>query len=166
MTHQATRTFTDMARPIVDPLPADVRGWLFTGIGGFFEAVLLWGHHRFYWWPLHPLGFIVSVGWLAGQVWFSVFIAWALKLGIVKWGGCRSTSGPSLFSRIDFGRGDRGPDCGCASTACWERPGIFCRTCEEALTAHHILGVFDRQGIFVQGLHRPSPRRQYLHIPS
>ena len=87
MTHQATRTFTDMARPIVDPLPADMRGWLFTGIGGFFEAVLLWGHHRFYWWPLHPLGFIVSVGWLAGQVWFSVFIAWALKLGIVKWGG-------------------------------------------------------------------------------
>ena len=76
-----------MARPIVDPLPADMRGWLFTGIGGFFEAVLLWGHHRFYWWPLHPLGFIVSVGWLAGQVWFSVFIAWALKLGIVKWGG-------------------------------------------------------------------------------
>ena len=87
MTRQATRTFTDMARPIVDPLPADMRGWLFTGIGGFFEAVLLWGHHRFYWWPLHPLGFIVSVGWLAGQVWFSVFIAWALKLGIVKWGG-------------------------------------------------------------------------------
>ena len=87
MTHQAGRTFTDMARPIVDPLPADMRGWLFTGIGGLFEAVLLWGHHRFYWWPLHPLGFIVSVGWLAGQVWFSVFIAWALKLGIVKWGG-------------------------------------------------------------------------------
>ncbi|MDE2813308.1 MAG: hypothetical protein OXM01_09800, partial [Gemmatimonadota bacterium] len=87
MTRQANRTFTDMARPIVDPLPADMRGWLFTGIGGFFEAVLLWGHHRFYWWPLHPLGFIVSVGWLAGQVWFSVFIAWALKLVIVKWGG-------------------------------------------------------------------------------
>ena len=87
MTRQAGRTFTDMARPIVDPLPADGRGWLFTGIGGLFEVVLLWGHHRFYWWPLHPLGFIVSVGWLANQVWFSVFIAWALKLGIVKWGG-------------------------------------------------------------------------------
>lgn len=87
MTRQANRTFTDMARPIVDPLPADGRGWLFTGIGGLVEAVLLWGHHRFYWWPLHPLGFIVSVGWLANQVWFSVFIAWVLKLGIVKWGG-------------------------------------------------------------------------------
>ena len=87
MTRQANRTFTDMARPIVDPLPADMRGWLFTGIGGLVEAVLLWGHHRFYWWPLHPLGFIVSVGWLANQVWFSVLIAWALKLGIVKWGG-------------------------------------------------------------------------------
>ena len=87
MTRQAGRTFADMARPIVDPLPADGRGWLFTGLGGLVEAVLLWGHHRFYWWPLHPLGFIVSVGWLANQVWFSVFLAWVLKLGIVKWGG-------------------------------------------------------------------------------
>ena len=87
MTHQAVRTFTDMARPIVDPLPADIRGWLFTGIGGLVEAVLMWGHHRYYWWPLHPLGFIVSVGWLAGQFWFSVFIAWGLKSTIVRWGG-------------------------------------------------------------------------------
>ncbi len=87
MTRQANRTFADMARPIVDPLPADMRGWLFTGIGGLVEGVLLWGHHRFYWWPLHPLGFIVSVGWLANQVWFSVLLAWVLKLSIVKWGG-------------------------------------------------------------------------------
>lgn len=30
---------------------------------------------------------ILPVGWLAGQFWFSVFIAWVLKLTIVKWGG-------------------------------------------------------------------------------
>jgi len=87
MTHQATRTFNDMARPIVDPLPADARGWMFTGIGALIEGVLMWGHHRFYWWPLHPLGFVVSVGWLTGQIWFSVFLAWCSKLVIVKWGG-------------------------------------------------------------------------------
>jgi hypothetical protein len=87
MNRQAVRTFTDMARPIVNPLPADGRGWLFTGVGGLVEVVLMWGHHRFYWWPLHPLGYIVSVGWLAGQFWFSVFLAWFFKLIIVRWGG-------------------------------------------------------------------------------
>ena len=87
LTHQAQRTFTDMARPIIDPLPADGRGWIFTGIGAAVETLLMWGHHRFYWWPLHPVGFVVGVGWLTGQIWFSVFIAWLLKLSIVKWGG-------------------------------------------------------------------------------
>ena len=87
MTHQATRTFNDMARPLANPLPADMRGWAFTGIGALVEGILMWGHHRFYWWPLHPLGFVVGVGWLTSQIWFSVFLAWLLKLGIVKWGG-------------------------------------------------------------------------------
>jgi hypothetical protein len=87
MTHQATRTFNDMARPLANPLPADMRGWAFTGIGALVEGILMWGHHRFYWWPLHPLGFVVGVGWLTSQIWFSVFLAWLLKLCIVKWGG-------------------------------------------------------------------------------
>ena len=87
MTHQAERTFTDMARPLVDPLPANERGWIFTGVGAVVETLLMWGHHRFYWWPLHPVGFVVGVGWLTGQIWFSVFLAWFFKLLIVKWGG-------------------------------------------------------------------------------
>ena len=89
MRHQAQRTFADMARVINEPQGPVWRGWLFTGIGGVLEGFLMWGHHRFYWWPLHPLGFVISIGWLTGQVWFSVFVAWLLKLSITKIGGAR-----------------------------------------------------------------------------
>ena len=78
MTHQAKRIFVDMARPLVDPLPADGRGWVFTGVGALVETVLMWGHYRFYWWPLHPLGFVVGVGWLTSQIWFSVLLGMPL----------------------------------------------------------------------------------------
>lgn len=87
MRHQAQRTFADMARVIVEPQGPVWRGWLFTGIGGLIEGMLMWGHHRFYWWPLHPLGFVISIGWLTGQVWFSVFVAWLSKLVITRLGG-------------------------------------------------------------------------------
>ena len=93
MTHQAVRTFRDMARPLLNPTPPDGRGWMFTGVGGLVEGVLMWGQHRFYWWRLHPLGYVISVGWLTGQIWFSVFVSWWLKLIIMKYGGAR------LFAR-------------------------------------------------------------------
>ena len=87
MTSQAVRTYTDMARPLLNPTLPDVRGWIFTGIGGVIELLLMLAQTRFYWWPLHPVGFVVSVGWLTGQIWFSVFIAWMLKAVILKYGG-------------------------------------------------------------------------------
>jgi hypothetical protein len=89
MTHQAVRTFTDMARPLLNPTPPDLRGWVFTAIGGAVDGLLLWGQHRFHWWPLHPLGFVISVGWLTSQMWFSCFVSWLLKLLILKYGGIR-----------------------------------------------------------------------------
>jgi len=87
MTHQAVRTYTDMARPLLNPTLPDLRGWAFTAIGSGIEMLLMLAQHRFYWWPLHPVGFVVSVGWLTGQIWFSVFIAWMVKALILKYGG-------------------------------------------------------------------------------
>ena len=97
MTHQAVRTFTDMGRPLLNPTMPDVRGWIFTGIGGIIQIALMVGQHRFYWWPLHPLGFPISVGWLTAQIWFSVFISWLLKLFILKYGGIKLFSAARPF---------------------------------------------------------------------
>ena len=87
MIGQGIRVFVDMARPILNPSLPDLRGWMFTGVGAAVEGALMLAQHRFHWWPLHPLGFVVCVGWMTGQIWFSVFVAWVLKLSILKYGG-------------------------------------------------------------------------------
>jgi len=66
---------------------ANVRGWLFRGIGGLVEGLLIWAQHRWFWWPFHPVGFAIAVGWLTSQIWFSALIAWILKAIIVRFGG-------------------------------------------------------------------------------
>ena len=68
---------------------ANMRGWLFRGIGGLVEGLLIWAQHRWFWWPFHPVGFAIAVGWLTSQIWFSALIAWILKAVIVRFGGVK-----------------------------------------------------------------------------
>lgn len=65
----------------------NVRGWVFTAVGGAIEGFLMWANHRWFWWPLHPLGFVVCAGFTASHIWFSAFVAWVLKVNILKYGG-------------------------------------------------------------------------------
>ena len=83
--------FNDMARKMMTPSPANLRGWIFTGIGGTAMGLLMWIQRRFLWWPLHPLGFAIGCagGWIGGVIWFSAFIGWLFKVVILKYGGPR-----------------------------------------------------------------------------
>jgi hypothetical protein len=56
-------------------------------------TLLMLARHRLLWWPLHPIGYPVSMVWLMDQLWFSIFLAWLFKLTIMKYGG------PGLFQR-------------------------------------------------------------------
>ena len=73
---------------------ANLRGWIFTGFGGLVEGFLMWANHRWFWWPLHPLGFVIAPGFITGQIWLSAFIAWFLKVVILQYGG------PGLFAQL------------------------------------------------------------------
>ena len=79
----------NIAKLMVDVPDANLRGWLFKAIGGFGSGFLSWAQHRWFWWPLHPLGFALSVGWLAGHIWFSALEAWLIKLTVMHYGGAR-----------------------------------------------------------------------------
>ena len=46
--------------------------------------------HFFVWWPFHPLGFVVSTGWVMNSIWFSIFLAWLIKVIVLKYGGPRT----------------------------------------------------------------------------
>jgi len=44
---------------------------------------------RFIWFPLHPVGLIVSSSWGMNPFWFSIFLSWAVKFFLLRYGGLR-----------------------------------------------------------------------------
>ena len=61
--------------------------WAYTAMGGGIMTLLMVARQRFPWWPLHPLGFPISANF--GTMFFSVFLAWAIKSVVLKYGGPR-----------------------------------------------------------------------------
>ena len=74
-------------RKLSQPSGVSVDGWLWTLSGGLVMALLMIARQRLMWWPFHPLGFAVSAGWTMRYIWFSVFLAWLIKLAILRYGG-------------------------------------------------------------------------------
>ena len=68
--------------------------WLFMGIGGTVMALLMWARHYFLWWPLNPLGYTISANWKTGHILGSAFLAWLLKLLILRYGG------PKMYQKL------------------------------------------------------------------
>jgi hypothetical protein len=62
-------------------------GWLLVGAGVCALLALL--RMRFYWWPLHPLGYAMSASWTVIVFWFPMLVAWLLKLLTIRYGGMR-----------------------------------------------------------------------------
>lgn len=60
-----------------------------AALGALVMAGLMLGRQRFWWWPLHPVGWAIGSVWIMNQLWFTCFVAWALKAGLVKYGGLR-----------------------------------------------------------------------------
>ena len=42
---------------------------------------------RYWWWPLHPLGYALHCCWSLHVLWFPFFIAWLVKSLILRYGG-------------------------------------------------------------------------------
>ncbi len=65
----------------------------FFGLGGGIMALLIYLRHRLVWWPLHPVGLAISGSYLARRTSFTVFVAWLIKLVMLKVGG------PSVYRK-------------------------------------------------------------------
>ena len=50
-------------------------------------GLLIFLRHRFTWWPLHPVGLAISGSYLARRTSFTVFVAWLIKLVMLRVGG-------------------------------------------------------------------------------
>ena len=86
---------TDMApRIVAEPTGPRLDAWLFMGIGGAVMAGLMWVRHQALWWPLSPLGYLISANWKTSHIYASVVLAWFLKLVILRYGG------PKLYRNL------------------------------------------------------------------
>jgi len=50
-------------------------------------AALIALNQRVPWWPLHPVGFVLSLQWPTRASFFSVFVAWLFKFSVLRVGG-------------------------------------------------------------------------------
>ena len=56
--------------------------------GGLGVAVILmFLRGRFLWWSLHPLGYAMADSWGMYNLWSCLFVAWACKAIILRYGG-------------------------------------------------------------------------------
>jgi hypothetical protein len=56
-------------------------------VGAGFTVLLAAMRLRFWWWPLHPLGFVMCGSWSLVVYWFAMLVAWLVKSVIVHYGG-------------------------------------------------------------------------------
>jgi len=57
--------------------------------GAVTMAALTLLRARFYWWPVHPIGFLACTGFHAQRLWLPFFLGWLTKVGILKLAGGR-----------------------------------------------------------------------------
>jgi len=55
--------------------------------GGAVMTLMMLASNRLSWWPIHPIGFPLGANYLTNQIWFSVFLAWAVKVCVLRLGG-------------------------------------------------------------------------------
>jgi hypothetical protein len=83
----ARSAFNRLASWAYQPRTYDPTGVLFS-IGGFlFSVTLLMLRLHFLWWPLHPVGYIVSSWWTFTGLWFPILISWFIKGLILRYRG-------------------------------------------------------------------------------
>ena len=49
--------------------------------------VLVVCYHRFYWWPIHPIGYLVAYSSAMRILWFSFFAGWLCNVLCMRYGG-------------------------------------------------------------------------------
>jgi hypothetical protein len=90
---------------LTNPEPPNWTGWVLKGAGAVGMTALMTLRTRFLWFPFHPIGFAVGPIWMMDQLWLTVFVAWAVKWGLLRVGGVRLyRKGRSFFLGLILGQ--------------------------------------------------------------
>ena len=61
--------------------------YVFTLMGALVMLILVTCYHRFYWWPIHPIGYLTAYSSAMRILWVSFFIGWACNAVCMRYGG-------------------------------------------------------------------------------
>lgn len=96
----ATRTTVAVYDNIQILMESDVRPgrWVlvFSAMGAVVMLALVICYHRFYWWPIHPIGYLTAYSSAMRILWFSFFMGWLCNALCMRYGGAL------LFKRLRF----------------------------------------------------------------
>jgi len=65
----------------------NVQGMLWAAAGAAIMGLLVLAQRSLFWWPIHPVGFLVCSSFLVTAFWFSIFMGWLIKVFVVEFGG-------------------------------------------------------------------------------
>jgi len=87
----ATRTtvavYDNIYSLIESPQSPDNWVMIFTFVGALVMLVLVICYHRFYWWPIHPIGYLTAYSSAMWYLWFSFLVGWACNALCMRYGG-------------------------------------------------------------------------------
>jgi hypothetical protein len=70
--------------------------YIFALAGALVMLMLVTCYHRFYWWPIHPIGYLTAYSSAMRILWVSFFIGWACNALCMRYGGI------VLFKKLQF----------------------------------------------------------------
>lgn len=71
------------------PQPADTHRAIAIAVGFTVTILLNSLRMRIAWFPFHPVGYAVSSSWSMHLLWVALFIAWVIKLTVLRYGGLK-----------------------------------------------------------------------------
>ena len=74
---------------ITSPTKFDLNGTIGIAAGAVMAIVLGMMRLRFWWWPLHPIGYLAANCWGMHWYWMPLFVGWLWKTLTIHYGGLR-----------------------------------------------------------------------------
>jgi hypothetical protein len=88
----ATRTSVNLYEDVQRLIQTSIQPhtpWIkiFSIAGAIVMLVLVVCYHRFYWWPIHPIGYLTAYSSAMRILWFSFFCGWLFNSVCMRYGG-------------------------------------------------------------------------------
>ncbi|HZP82802.1 MAG TPA: DUF6785 family protein, partial [Chthonomonadaceae bacterium] len=88
-TSMGRQPFDQLSDALKTPVKTDISGSLAVGAGFLLTTALMLLRTRFTWWVFHPVGYAMANTETMNQIWLPFFLAWLLKVLVLRYGGMR-----------------------------------------------------------------------------